>query len=350
MEHRPLGRTGVNVPVICLGTMTYGQQNTEAEGHQQMDYALDRGVNFFDTAEMYSIPPKADTHGSTERIIGSWFAARGNRDKVILATKAVGRGDYVWLRDDAKETAQTAAQLKEAVEKSLKRLRTDYIDLYQLHWPDRRMSQWGSNPTVYKHPEPAPDENSIESVLEALGDLVKAGKIRHVGLSNESAWGTMRFLQVAAAMGLPRVVSIQNAYSLLNRTFEVNLAEVAMRERVGLLAYSPLAAGFLTGKYRNGALPPGTRKALFNRVQRYERPGAVEAIEKYWSLANAHGVPLDQLAIRHATTRPFVTSVIIGATTMEHLKRNIDAAKLPWTAELEAGIDGVHQIHCNPCP
>jgi aryl-alcohol dehydrogenase-like predicted oxidoreductase len=350
MEHRPLGRTGLTVPVICLGTMTFGQQNTEAEGHEQMDYALAHGVNFFDTAEMYSIPPKADTHGSTERIIGSWFASRGARDKVILATKAVGRGDYVWLRENASETAQTAAQLTEAVEKSLKRLRTDYIDLYQLHWPDRRVSQWGSNPTVYKHPEAAPDENSIESILAALAGLVRSGKVRHVGLSNESAWGTMRFVQVAEAMGLPRVVSIQNAYNLLNRTFEVNLAEVAMREQVGLLAYSPLAAGFLSGKYRGGAVPPGTRKALFNRVQRYERPGAAEAIEKYWELAQAHGVALDQLAIRHATTRPFMTSVIIGATGMEHLKRDIAAATLPWTPELDAGVDGIHQIHSNPCP
>lgn len=348
MDMRPLGRTGLTVSSICLGTMTWGQQNTEAEGHAQMDLALDRGINFFDTAELYSIPPKAETQGSTERIIGTWFAARKNRDKVILASKVVGRGQNTWFRDDGSTTELSRKQIFEACDKSLARLQTDYIDLYQLHWPDRAVSQWGSNPTVFK-PTTGP-EISIEETLDALHDLVKAGKVRHIALSNESAWGVMRFLNVAEATGAPRVASIQNAYSLLNRTFEVNLAEIAMREDVGLLAYSPLAQGVLSGKYRNGALPQGSRKQLFNRGQRYETPGAYEAVEKYWALAQAHGLDLAQMAIKFCETRPFMTSVIIGATTLEQLRTDIEAVEVRWSDDLETEINAIHQIHCNPCP
>jgi aryl-alcohol dehydrogenase-like predicted oxidoreductase len=244
MKTRKLGRTGLDVSLICLGTMTWGEQNTEAEGHLQMDYALDRGVTFWDTAELYSIPPKAETSGSTERIIGSWFASRGKRDKVILASKTVGRTDMTWFRNGPGRLSR--AHITEAVEGSLKRLRTDYIDLYQLHWPDRPI-QWGSNPTVYEHQQ-SDDEIPIHETLAVLGDLVKAGKIRHVGLSNESAWGTMTFLKESEVRGLPRIASVQNAYSLINRTNETALAEIFMREAVGLLAYSPLGQGFLTGK------------------------------------------------------------------------------------------------------
>ncbi|MEN5084647.1 aldo/keto reductase [Bosea sp. TWI1241] len=352
MEYRRLGRTDLQVSAICLGTMTWGQQNTEAEGHQQMDYALDQGVNFFDTAELYSIPPKAETQGSTERIIGSWFKARGNRDKVILASKVVGRSANTWFRDDGGETRVNRRQINEAVEKSLKRLQTDYIDLYQIHFPDRPM-QWGSNPTRFKRAPfaAAADETPIAEQLDALGELVKAGKIRHVGLSNESAWGTMRFLAESdAGVGRPRPQSIQNAYNLLNRTYETALAEITMREQVGLLAYSPLAQGYLTGKYLDGARPAGARSTLFQRGQRYEVPGAEEAIRAYIGIAREAGLDPAELALAFVTSRPFVTANIIGATTMEQLKIAIGSAAVTLTPELEDKIDAVHQRVGNPCP
>ncbi|MBS7537647.1 NADP(H)-dependent aldo-keto reductase [Ancylobacter lacus] len=349
MQYRPLGRTGLEVSAICLGTMTYGQQNTEAEGHAQMDYALDRGINFLDTAELYSIPPKPDTQGSTERIIGTWMKARGNRDKVIVATKVCGLSDMTWFRDDGSPARPNRAQIREAVEKSLTRLQTDYIDLYQLHWPGRPVPYFGSNPTRWK--DVSGEETPILETLEAVGDLVKEGKIRHFGLSNESAWGTMRFLHEADARGgLPRVVSIQNAYHLLNRTYEVNLAEVSLREDVGLLAYSPLAQGYLTGKYQNGARPAGARSTLFNRGQRYETPGTEEAVAAYLGIAAEAGLDPAQMAIAFCLSRSFMTSVIIGATTMAQLKTDIDAIDLVLSPEVEAKIDAVHQRVGNPCP
>jgi aryl-alcohol dehydrogenase-like predicted oxidoreductase len=349
MQRRPLGRTGLEVSLICLGTMTWGQQNTEAQGHEQMDYALDRGVNFFDTAELYSIPPAPETQGSTERIIGSWFASRKSRDKVILASKVVGRTAMTWFREGKIPGELNRAQMTEALDKSLSRLRTDYIDLYQLHWPDRAVP-WGSNPTVFKTPDYVGPENPIEQILDVLGDFVKAGKVRHVGLSNESAWGTMRFLSASEARGLPRVASIQNAYSLLNRTFEVALAEVAMREQVGLLAYSPLAQGALSGKYLNGAKPEGARRTLFNRGQRYETVGADAAIEKYVAVAREFGLDPSQMALAFVNSRPFLTSTIIGATTMAQLETNLGSLDVAITPELEARINAIHQQHCNPCP
>lgn len=348
MEHRPLGRTGLNVSAICLGTMTFGEQNTEEEGHAQMDFALDRGINFFDTAELYAIPPKAETQGATERIIGSWFAARRNRDKVILATKVVGRSSNTWFRDDGSPAELSRAQILEAVDKSLKRLRTDYIDLYQIHWPDRAVPAFGSNATIFRVCEGP--EHPIAETLDVLGDLVKAGKIRHYGLSNESAWGAMTYIRHAETSGAPRPQSIQNAYSLVNRTFEINLAEVALREDMGLLAYSPLAQGYLTGKYAGGAVPPGSRKALFNRLQRYEKPGAEEAVSKYVALAREFGLDPAQMALAFVTTRPFVTSNIIGATTLSQLETNVASIDVAITPELEARIDAIHLEHCNPCP
>ena len=348
MDYRPLGRTDIAVSAICLGTMTWGQQNTEAEGHAQMDYALDRGINFFDTAELYSIPPKAETQGSTERIIGSWFAARGNRDKVILASKVVGRTTMAWSRGRPARLAR--ADIIEALDASLKRLRTDYVDLYQLHWPDRNVTGFGANPTRYGNPARAADEVPIEETLGVLDDLVRAGKIRHVGLSNESAWGTMRFVTAAEQGKGPRVVSIQNAYNLLNRTFEVGLAEIADREQVGLLAYSPLAQGYLTGKYQLGARPAGAPTTLFNRGDRYERPGAEAAIDAYLRVAADFGLDPAQMAIAFVTTRPFVTSNIIGATTMAQLAADIDSLDVDVTPELVAAIDAVHQLAGNPCP
>lgn len=350
IEYRKLGRTDLSVSNICLGTMTWGEQNTEAEGHAQMDYALERGINFFDTAELYSIPPKAETSGSTERIIGSWFKARGNRDKVILATKVVGRSTNTWFRDDGSPSELNRKQIEEAVNKSLKRLQTDYIDIYQLHFPDRSVSIFGSNPTIFRDTRGETPENPIPEILDVLHDLVKAGKVRHIGVSNESPWGLMSFLHHARVRGQSRVQSIQNAYSLLNRTFEVGLAEIALREQVSLLAYSPLAQGYLSGKYRNGALPEGSRKQLFNRLQRYETPGADSAINAYFDLAAEQGLDLAQMALAFVNSRSFVTSTIIGATTLEQLKTDIDAADITITPELEEGINAIHLLNSNPCP
>jgi aryl-alcohol dehydrogenase-like predicted oxidoreductase len=348
MQTRPLGRTGLTVSAICLGTMTWGEQNTEAEGHAQMDMALDRGVTFFDTAELYPIPPKRETQGRTESTIGTWFRSRGTRDRVILATKVCGRGQNDWFRDDGSPTELSRRQIEEAVDKSLKRLQTDYIDLYQLHWPDRPVPQFGSNPTVFRRVEGP--EHPIPEILEVLGDLVRAGKIRHVGLSNESPWGVTSFLRASESRGLPRVASIQNAYSLVNRTFEGGLAEIALREDVGLLAYSPLAQGYLTGKYAGGALPKGSRKQLFDRLQRYETPGAAPAIDAYVALAREAGLDPAQMALAFVTSRAFVTSNIIGATSLAQLETALDSTGVTLTPDLEARIDAIHLRHTNPCP
>ena len=348
MEQRPLGRTGLSVPALCLGTMTYGEQNSEAEAHAQMDLAFERGVTFFDAAELYPVPRKAETQGRTEAYLGSWFAARGRRDKVVLGSKVVGRGDATWFREDRSPTRLTRDQIFEAVDKSLRRLRTDYIDLYQVHWPDRALP-FGGNPTRFK-PTPS-DEVPIGETLETLAEVVKAGKARFIGISNESAWGTMTWLRESDARGLPRVQAIQNAYSLLNRTFDTALAEIALREDVGLLAYSPLAQGILTGKYRNGALPEGSRrKVIPMQTQRYEKPGVPEAVEAYAQVAEELGLDLTQLALRFVLSRPFVTSVILGATSTAQLAHDIDALDSPWSPEIEAKLDAVHQRVGNPCP
>jgi len=349
MPYRRLGRTELRVSAICLGTMTFGQQNTEAEGHAQLDYALANGVNFIDTAEIYSIPPRPETQGSTERIIGSWFASRKNRDRIVLATKVAGRGDADWLRADGKTTKLDRRQIHEACDASLKRLQTDWIDLYQLHWPDRSVPLWGAGGTTFRPPS-AREEIPIEETLEALADLVKAGKVRHVGLSNETPWGVSRFLRAHELGHGPRVHSIQNACHLLNRTFEVGLAEFALREDVGLLAYSPLAQGYLTGKYQNGARPAGARTTLFERASRYEKPGVAAAIDAYLALASELGLDLAQLAIAYVTSRAYVTSNIIGATTMTQLRTDLDSLAVTITPEIEARIDDIHQLHSNPAP
>jgi aryl-alcohol dehydrogenase-like predicted oxidoreductase len=348
MIYRKLGRTDLNVSLICLGTMTWGEQNTESQGHQQMDYALDQGVNFWDTAEMYAIPPKRETQGATETIIGNWFKTRGNRDKVILASKVAGKSDFDWLRDGNIKARPNRVQINEAIDKSLMRLQTDYIDLYQVHWPDRAIT-WGGNPTVYENMK-SENDVAIEETLSALDALVNAGKIRHVGLSNESSWGTMQYLNLNHYKGLTRVQSVQNAYNLINRTLETNLAEVLMREDVGLLAFSPLAQGYLTGKYLNGARPAGTRTTLFNRGQRYEKPGSEIAIQAYVDLAKEFGLDPATLALAFVNTRPFLGSNIIGATTMEQLKLNIASIDVAMPPELEARINAIHQVHMNPAP
>ncbi len=351
MKYRPLGRTGLSVSTICLGTMTWGEQNTEAEAFAQMDYALDQGVNFFDTAELYAIPPKAETQGLTETYIGNWFAARGTRDKVILASKVAGRdrGGMTWLRKDGSSPEVTRAQMIEALDGSLRRLRTDYIDLYQIHWPDRPVP-WGANPVAFKASTYQGAENSMLEALETLQDFVKAGKIRFIGLSNESSWGTMQFLHLAEKHGLPRVHTVQNAYNLLNRTYEVGLAEISMREQVGLLAFSPLAQGYLTGKYLDGARPAGARTTLFNRGQRYETPNAEPAIKAYVALAQENGLKPEELALAFVNSRSFLGANIIGATSMEQLRTNIASVGIPMTDELEARINAIHHRFCNPCP
>jgi aryl-alcohol dehydrogenase-like predicted oxidoreductase len=346
MDFRQLGRSGVEVSSLCLGTMTFGEQNSEAEGHVQLDYAFGRGINFVDAAEIYPIPPKPETQGRTEAIIGSWLAARQNRDKVVIATKVAGRGKSTWLRKDGTLTRQSAAQIREAVDGSLERLRTDYIDLYQLHWPDRPMRVFeGLN---YLHIEG--DSHPIHEILGVLGGLVAAGKVRFLGLSNETPWGVMSFLKASEQHGLPRPVSIQNAYNLVNRTFELGLSEVAYREQFGLLAYSPLGQGYLTGKYEDGALPPRSRKTLFDRLGRYEKGNGPRAISTYVALARRHGLDPAQMAIAFAMSRPFVTSAIIGATTVDQLKTDIDAAALKLSPEVLADIDHIHLDYPNPCP
>lgn len=349
MDYRPLGRTGLSVSALSLGTMTWGQQNSEEEAFEQLDCALERGVNLVDTAEMYPIPPKAETATRTETIIGHWFAARpGARDKVILATKVIGRSAMTWLRQDGRAPRLTARDIEEAVEGSLRRLKTDRIDLYQIHWPDRPMPRFGGNPTVFNVPEEVDDETPIEESLEALGRLVEAGKVRHIGLSNESTWGLMRWL--AASDPLPRVASIQNAYSLVNRTFETSLAEACLREDVGLLGYSALAQGYLTGKYRHGRHPPGARKTLFDRMTRYEGPRAVETNDRYVALAEEVGLDPAQMAIAFAMGRPFMTSVILGATSIKQLTTALDAANVGLSGDLMAAIDTIQRAHANPSP
>ncbi|HYI70753.1 MAG TPA: NADP(H)-dependent aldo-keto reductase [Skermanella sp.] len=347
MEYRRLGRTDVQVSAICLGTMTWGRQNTEAEGHAQMDYALERGVNFWDTAEMYAIPPIEESYGSTEKIIGTWFERRGGRDKVVLASKAIGRaaGGFAWVREGKARLDRD--NLVRAVEDSLTRLKTDYIDLYQFHWPDRTTARFGAR--GYKGGDDA-DATPIEETLRAADDLVRSGKIRFIGLSNESPWGTMTFLRLADQLGLPRVVSVQNAYNLLNRSYEDGLAEVSIREQAGLLAYSPLAAATLTGKYLDGAVPPGTRRALDHRKSRYDKVNADPAVRAYLDIAKRHGLDPAHLALAFVNRQPFVTSNIIGATSMEHLKTNIDSIDVKLSDEVLNEIEEVHERLPNPCP
>ena len=346
MEYRELGRTGVRISSLCLGTMTFGEQNSEAEGHAQMDYALDRGINIFDAAEIYPIPPKPETQGRTEAIIGTWLAARKVRDKVLIATKVAGRGKMVWLRKNETATRQSPGQIVEAVEASLKRLKTDHIDLYQLHWPDRPMRVFEG--LDYLHLDG--DHHPIGDILGALGRLVADGKVRFVGLSNETPWGVMSFLRASEQHGLPRPVSIQNAYNLVNRSFEMGLSEISHREQVGLLAYSPLGQGYLSGKYEGGALPKGSRKALFARLGRYEKGNGPAAISAYIDVARRHGLDPAQMAIAFAVFRPFVTSTIIGATTMDQLKTDIAAAALKLPEAVLADIEQVHLDYPNPCP
>ena len=346
MKYRRLGRTDLDVSLICLGTMTWGEQNTEAEAHEQLDYALDQGVNFLDAAEMYPVPPKPETQGRTEAYIGSWLKARKNRDKVIIATKVSGRdGPGAHIRKPT--TRLNKAQITEAIDGSLKRLGTDYVDLYQVHWPERITNAFGV--ADYKHFEQH-DLVPIEETLDALAGLVKAGKVRHLGVSNESPWGVMRYLEAADRLGLPHIVTIQNAYSLVNRLFEIGLAEIAHREGVELLAYSPLGMGLLTGKYYGGAKPANARLTLFSRFIRYSTQGAQAAADAYVDIARRHGLDPAQMALSFVNDRPFLGANIIGATTMEQLKADIASIDVELSEAVMKEIEAVHRANPNPCP
>ncbi len=347
METRVLGDSGIDVSLICLGTMTWGEQNDRAEAFAQMDYALSRGVNFWDAAEMYPIPVRQETSGDTERIIGEWFTRTGRRDEVVLATKVIGRSDRKWVRG-GEEARLTPEQIHRAIDGSLERLQTDYVDLYQVHWPDRRLGLFGEGNGSYVH-KPGADEVPIEETLGALGELVTAGKVRAVGVSNETPWGLGRYLAVAEKEGLPKVASIQNSYSLINRIFEGGLSEFSWRENVGLLAYSPLGMGTLSGKYVAGARPTGSRMALFPEfTQRYRTPWAEEAIARYVNLAKDHGMSPTAMALAFVNTRPFVTANIIGATTLEQLEENIDSTSVKLSSELLSAINDIHALGKNP--
>ena len=346
MKTMPLGRTGLTVPQLCLGTMTMGTQLTEAEGHAQMDLCVDRGVPFFDSAELYStVPVSPQTQGDSERIVGSWLSRRGQRDKVIVATKVAGRG-ISHIHDGAPISPQT---IRAAVDASLDRLQTDYIDLYQLHWPNRGhyhfRQQWSYDPTDQNADEVIAHS---EEVLRTLDDLVKAGKIRSVGLSNEPVWGTMQFLQVAEARGLPRMASVQNEYSLLYRAHDTDFAELSHHEDVGLLSYSPLAGGVLSGKYSGGALPPGSRGAINEGIGGRYNPTSLEAADAYVALAREHGLDPSAMALAFCLTRPFMTSAIFGATSMAQLETALDAADVELSQEVMAGIDTLHRRYPFP--
>lgn len=345
MKYREIPHTDLCVSLIGLGTMTWGEQNSETEGHEQMDYALERGINLIDTAEMYPVPPRPETCHETERIIGTWLASRGARDKVILATKVVGPGPHVTHVREGNRLNRT--HIKAAVEGSLSRLRTDYIDLYQLHWPDRPVPLFGTRD--YSPPKTR-DSVPIEETLGVLWKLVEEGKIRHVGLSNETPWGTMHFLELAKSGPFPRMVTIQNSYNLLNRTFDGGLSEICHEEGIRLLAYSPLAFGRLSGKYRGGQRPAGARLTLWERFARYNGPNADAAIEEYARIADEAGLDLAQMSLAWINQRPHVASNLIGATTMAQLKANIDSVDLELPGEVRKAIDTVHHRFPNPCP
>ena len=345
MNYKKLGNTDINLSTICLGTMTWGEQNSQEEGFQQMDYALDQGVNFWDTAELYSIPPKAETFGHTEIIIGNWFKKTKKRKQVILATKVCGpMRSYV--RGGGNQYG--VKNITEALEGSLKRLQTDYIDLYQLHWPERNTNMFGR--LGYEHNDVG-DWNKFEDILGNLKKFVDAGKIRHVGLSNETPWGTKKFLEVAKEKRLPRMMSVQNPYNLLNRTYEVGLAEISIRDQIGLLAYSPLAIGYLTGKYRNNQIPKKSRLDVDRDFwTRYNKPNAEKAVEAYYQIAKKNNIDMAQMSLKFCEIQPFVTSVIIGATTMEQLKTDIESVNVKLTDEIIKEINEVQKIYPNPCP
>ena len=346
MNFRKLGNTDLKVSTICLGTMTWGEQNNQKEAFEQMDYAISQGINFFDTAEMYAVPSTEKTFGKTETIIGNWFKERNNRKKVILATKISGPG-LSWIRGGGLQ--YTKENISSALLESLERLQTDYIDLYQLHWPERNTNYFGK--LGYKHKTEEREWNDFESILRTLKQFVDEGKIRYIGLSNESAWGLSKFLELSRSQNLPRVMSVQNPYNLLNRTYEVGLAEISIREQSGLLAYSPLASGVLSGKYRNNQKPKGSRLQLFgDYFPRYAGKSSNLAVEGYFKIAKKHKISLAQLSLAFVNQQSFVTSNIIGATTMKQLEENIGSTNIKLSTEIIDEINSVHKNNSNPAP
>lgn len=348
LERRPLGKTDIDVSSLCLGTMMYGDQITEEAAFREMDRCLEFGIDFFDTAELYTVPPTAETWGDSERIVGRWMKDRGTRDRITLATKVIGRSRWGWVRG-RKENRVSPEEIREAVEGSLERLQTDYIDLYQIHWPDRQVAIFGAEVEGFRVYDNS-DATPIAEQLKVMAELVREGKIRHIGLSNETPWGVNEFIRAADAEGLPRVVTIQNAYSLLNRTFEQGLAEIAVEEKVGLLAYSPIAQGALTGKYLDGAKPEGARGTVFGRMDRYKTPNAEAAIRAYVELARDLGVDPAALALQFVTTRPFVTSAIFGARGDDQLDAVFASLDVAITDEVLGRITEIHKLYTNPCP
>ena len=345
MKYTTLPNTEIKVSKICLGTMTFGQQNTEAEGHEQMDYALEKGVNFFDTAEMYSVPAREETYGSTEKILGTWFKKTGRREEVVLASKIAGPNpNFTYMRD---KNDFSPASIKYALDNSLQRLQTDYLDLYQLHWPERKTNFFGQRGFTVQ--EDAWEDN-IHAVLDTLGDLIKEGKIKHIGLSNETPWGIMRFLEESKYNHLPRVKTIQNPYSLLNRLFENGSAEICMRENVGLLAYSPMAFGVLSGKFLSGENHPNSRLNLFPQMARYNSAQCAEATRLYQEIAHENGLTLTELSLAFIEQQSFLTSTIIGASTMEQLKENINTIKVTLSEDVLQAINTVQALIPDPAP
>jgi len=345
MNYRKLGNTDLDVSTICLGTMTWGEQNTQEEGFEQMDYALDQGINFFDTAELYAVPPKKETYGKTEEIIGNWFKEKKNRSKVILATKIAGPG-LSWVRGGGNQYDKE--KLNKAVNQSLKRLQTDYIDLYQLHWPERKTNYFGKLGYEHKNDN---EWNNFEEILNSLDEIIKSGKVKYIGLSNETAWGLTKFLEISKTKNLPRVMSVQNPYNLLNRTYEIGLAEASIREKSGLLAYSPLASGIMSGKYRNGAVPDGSRMKLFgDRFPRYKTKNTTNAVEEYYKISKKYNLDLAQMSLKFCELQPFMTSVIIGATSMDQLKTDIESVNVNLSEDIIKEINEVQKLYPNPCP
>lgn len=347
MQFNELAKTGIRVSKICLGTMTYGEQNSETEAHEQMDYAVSQGINFFDTAEMYPVPPMEHTQGKTEEYIGTWFKKSGKRNEIILASKVAGPGMMPYLRGGAQLIPK---QINAALDASLKRLQTDYIDLYQIHWPARNTNYFG--PLGYKHNEEDTTTSDVAIIEDAYACLVKAvelGKVRHLGVSNETPWGAMRYQLLAEKNNWPSMVSIQNPYSLLNRTYEIGLAEVSQREHMGLLAYSPLGFGMLSGKYMNSS-PANARLTLYERFTRYSNEQGISTTATYVNLAREAGYIPTQMALAFVNTRPFLTANIIGATSLQQLKENIDSINVKLTDDVLDKIELIHQQQPNPCP
>ena len=345
MKFKKLGNTDLDVSLICLGTMTWGTQNSEKDAFEQMDYSIGKGINFFDTAELYSVPPNKESYGKTEIMIGNWFKERKNRDKIILASKVAGPG-CDWIRNG--ENNFNEKNIGKAIDGSLKRLKTDYIDLYQLHWPERSTNCFGRREFVFREDER--EWNDFETILEALNKFIKNGKIRYIGMSNETPYGLSKYLELSKSKNLPRMMSVQNPYSLVNRTYEVGMSEISIREKCGLLVYYPLAAGALSGKYRNGQMPENSRMKLFKGWERMINPLAMKAYDEYYKLAKDHNMSMVQLAQAFVNSRPFVTSNIIGATTMDQLKENVESVEIKLTEEVIEKINLIHNDNPNPSP